>query len=81
MKVRRTRSIYPRPIRGPTRLRNGHQLGDGTQIVSGNPTSVAHTYADGTASYTISATATDEDGTFSANTVAVTAMMLADARD
>ncbi len=45
--------------------------GDGTQVVSGNPTSVVHTYADGNASYTISATATDEDGTFSANSVSV----------
>ena len=47
--------------------------GDGTQVVSGNPASVSHTYADGDNSYTISATATDEDGTFAAgNTVAVT---------
>jgi uncharacterized delta-60 repeat protein len=47
--------------------------GDSTEIVSGNPTSVSHTYADGDASYTITATATDEDGTFAAgNTVAVT---------
>jgi hypothetical protein len=47
--------------------------GDSAQIVTGNPTSVSHTYADGTASYTISATATDEDGTFAAgNTVGVT---------
>ena len=46
--------------------------GDGTQIVSGNPSSVTHMYADGNASRTISATATDEDGTFAAgNTVAV----------
>ena len=46
--------------------------GDGTQVVSGNPSSVSHTYADGNANYTISATATDEDGTFAAgNTVAV----------
>ena len=35
--------------------------------------SVTHTYADGDASYVISATATDEDGTYAAgNTVAVT---------
>ena len=47
--------------------------GDSTQIVVGNPASVSHTYADGSASYTISATATDEDGTYAAgNTVAVT---------
>ena len=38
--------------------------GDSTQVVTGNPSSVSHTYADGTASYTISATATDEDGTY-----------------
>ncbi len=48
--------------------------GDGpAQTVTGNPASVTHTYADGTAHYTISATATDEDGTYAAgNTVAVT---------
>lgn len=48
--------------------------GDGnTQVVTGNPSSVNHTYADGTNNYTISATATDEDGTFAAgNTVGVT---------
>jgi uncharacterized delta-60 repeat protein len=47
--------------------------GDSTEVVSGNPSSVSHTYADGTASYTISATATDEDGTFgTGNTVGVT---------
>jgi hypothetical protein len=47
--------------------------GDSVQVVSGNPASVTHTYADGDANYVISATATDEDGTFAAgNTVAVT---------
>ncbi len=47
--------------------------GDSTQVVTGNPASVTHVYADGTANYTISATATDEDGSYSAgNTVAVT---------
>ncbi len=47
--------------------------GDSTEVVSGNPSSVIHTYADGDAGYVISATATDEDGTFSAgSTVAVT---------
>jgi hypothetical protein len=47
--------------------------GDSTQIVNGNPPSVTHTYADGSSAYTISATATDEDGTFSAgNTLSVT---------
>ena len=49
--------------------------GDGSaaQVVTGNPTSVTHTFTDGPATRTISATATDEDGTFNAgNTVAVT---------
>ncbi len=47
--------------------------GDGIQVVAGNPSSVTHTYADGSASYTISATATDEDGTYAAgNTVNIT---------
>ncbi len=47
--------------------------GDTTEVVSGNPASASHTYADGDASYTISATATDEDGTYSAaSSVAVT---------
>src|SRR4029077_19044788 len=45
--------------------------GDSTQVVSGNPSSATHTYADGNAAYSISATATDEDGTFSSNTVSV----------
>ncbi|MDB5388886.1 MAG: vcbs repeat-containing protein, partial [Planctomycetaceae bacterium] len=46
--------------------------GDGnSDIVSGNPSSATHVYADGPNAYTISATATDEDGTFNANTVAV----------
>ncbi|MEX0643544.1 MAG: PKD domain-containing protein [Pirellulales bacterium] len=46
--------------------------GDGIEIVGGNPASVNHTYADGDANYMISATATDEDGTFAAgSTVAV----------
>ena len=46
--------------------------GDSTEVVSGNPASVTHTYADGDANYVISATATDEDGTYAAgNTVAV----------
>ena len=43
------------------------------EVVTGNPSSVTHTYADGDDNYMISATATDEDGTFaSGNTVAVT---------
>jgi PKD repeat protein len=48
--------------------------GDGgpVEFVPGNPATVTHTYADGPANYTISATATDEDGTFNAgNTVSV----------
>ena len=47
--------------------------GDGNvQTVSGNPASVTHTYADGSNNYTISAQATDEDGTYNAgNTLAV----------
>src|SRR5262249_38713143 len=49
--------------------------GDGSapQVVPGNPSSVTHVYAVGPNNYTISATATDEDGTYPAgNTVAVT---------
>ena len=47
--------------------------GDGnTQTVNGNPASVQHTYALGPNSYTISATATDDVGTYSANTQAIT---------
>ena len=41
--------------------------GDGNiQTVSGSPGSVSHTYADGSQTCTISATATDEDGTYNA---------------
>src|SRR6185436_17902545 len=40
--------------------------GDGSQIVSGSPASVAHTFVNGNADYTITASATDEDGTFNA---------------
>jgi hypothetical protein len=47
--------------------------GDGSiQPVVGNPNSVSHTYADGPNSYSISATATDEDGTYNANTLNLT---------
>jgi RHS repeat-associated protein len=47
--------------------------GDGsTQPVTGNPTSLTHVYASGPNHYTISATATDADASYSANTVAVT---------
>jgi Ca2+-binding RTX toxin-like protein len=46
--------------------------GDAIEVVAGNPASATHTYADGDANYVISATATDEDGTFAAaGTVAV----------
>ena len=44
--------------------------GDGTtpQPISGNPESINHTYASGAPNtYTITATATDQDGTYSAN--------------
>lgn len=41
------------------------------EVVVGNPSSVTHTYADGNSAYMITATATDEDGTFAANTIAV----------
>jgi uncharacterized delta-60 repeat protein len=52
--------------------------GDSTQVVSSNPASVTHVYADGTVNYTISATATDEDGTYAAgNTIAVTVQNVA----
>src|SRR5262249_45446585 len=48
--------------------------GDGSpvQSVTGNPSSVTHVYADGTNSCTISATATDEDGAYTANALSVT---------
>ncbi|WP_145378242.1 PKD domain-containing protein [Symmachiella dynata] len=47
--------------------------GDGTvETINGNPNSASHVYADGTAAYTIQATATNATGTFSANTLAVT---------
>jgi hypothetical protein len=47
--------------------------GDGnTQTVSGNPSSVTHVYADGPSTANISATATNDDGTFSSNSKTVT---------
>ncbi|MEX2093581.1 MAG: PKD domain-containing protein, partial [Pirellulales bacterium] len=55
--------------------------GDGSEFVSGNPSSVTHTYADGTVSYTVSATATDEDGTFGSNSISVTVNNLAPTAD
>ena len=47
--------------------------GDGSAVetVAGNPSSTAHVYST-QGSYTISATATDEDGTFNANSLPVT---------
>ena len=49
--------------------------GDGnTQVVSGNPSSVTHTYSSA-GTFVISATATDEDGTYSSNTRSVTASL------
>ena len=46
--------------------------GDGTNsAVTGNPATVGHTYADNGA-YTITATATDEDGSYSSNSLSVT---------
>ena len=45
-------------------------LGDGdVQTVSGNPSSVTHTYSGGPNDYTISATATDQNGTYDSNTL------------
>jgi Ca2+-binding RTX toxin-like protein/6-phosphogluconolactonase (cycloisomerase 2 family) len=49
--------------------------GDGSSVetISGNPESVEHIYSDGAAQHQVSATATDEDGTFNAgNSVTVT---------
>ncbi|MEO1529849.1 MAG: PKD domain-containing protein, partial [Planctomycetota bacterium] len=42
--------------------------GDGTiEAISGNPTSLVHTYVDGPNTFVITATVTDEDGTYEAN--------------
>lgn len=47
--------------------------GSGLQILAGNPSAVSHVYAEGPNDYTVSATATDDFGTYAANnTVAVT---------
>src|SRR5439155_26916896 len=53
--------------------------GDGNlQSVAGNPASVTHVYTDGPNTFTITATATDEDGTHPAgNSLAVTVNNLA----
>jgi uncharacterized delta-60 repeat protein len=46
--------------------------GDGnTQTISGNPPAAQHVYTNGPSSVTISATASNEDGTFAANTIAL----------
>ena len=53
--------------------------GDSVQVVAGDPATVTHVYADGDATFMISATATDEDGTYPAgNTVSVTVHNVAD---
>jgi len=47
--------------------------GDGSnEVIVGNPSSLTHVYDDGPNVYTISATATDEDGTYAANTFGMT---------
>ncbi len=46
--------------------------GSGIETVAGNPASVSHVYDNGPNNYTISASATDEDGTYAANTLAIT---------
>ncbi len=51
--------------------------GNGTQFVSGNPASVTRTYPDGANVYPISATATDEDGTWNSNSINVTVLNVA----
>jgi uncharacterized delta-60 repeat protein len=54
--------------------------GDGIEVISGNPGSVSHTYADGgnpSTAYTITATATDEDGTYSSNSLGVSVLNVA----
>ncbi|MHA2369839.1 MAG: PKD domain-containing protein [Candidatus Hodarchaeales archaeon] len=53
--------------------------GDGlVEVVLGNPSTVTHVYADGPSSYTITATATDEDGTWeAANSLAVAILNVA----
>jgi Ca2+-binding RTX toxin-like protein len=55
--------------------------GDGnTETVSGNPSSATHIYADGgnpSTARTITATATDEDGTYASNSVGVSVLNVA----
>src|SRR5688500_20196804 len=47
------------------------------ETMTGNTSSETQVYADGLNAYTISATATDEDGTYSANTVSVSVQNVA----
>ncbi len=47
--------------------------GSGLEIITGNPASVTHTYAEA-GDFTISATATDEDGSYSPPDISVTAV-------
>ncbi|WP_417382891.1 tandem-95 repeat protein, partial [Gimesia sp.] len=52
--------------------------GDGNvETVVGNPSSVTHVFADGADSHTVSATATDEDGTFNSNLIVVSVLNVA----
>jgi len=55
---------------------------DGTvQTVPGNPSSVTHVYPNGPAAYAITATATDEDGTYASNSLGVTVSNVAPTAD
>jgi len=80
-------TIYPTALRmkvtsagtGGTTVRFDHRVDTGNRYSSsvsgntltGNPTSASHVYARGAASDTITATATDEDGTWNANSSSV----------
>jgi hypothetical protein len=55
--------------------------GDSVETITGNPASVTHTYADGGANYPVTAMATDEDGTFSSNSISVTVNNVAPTAD
>jgi hypothetical protein len=50
---------------------------DDIETVNGDPAFATHIYADGPHTYTISATATDEDGTWDANSVVVNVLNVA----
>ena len=55
--------------------------GDGTtETISGNPNLAVHTYADGPNQFTITASVTDEDGTYVANDHVVTVLNVAPER-